>query len=192
MNIKVKSRHGLSTYHLRQEKLRQRGKQIEEALLIDVTSRGPEPWVRFSPFYPHLNIPVPFTQGCTAASVEGIWQALKVFERADVDEAILHKSSMRGLKRTVRKYGTCIGHRRGLEGVELLDYRTARYQIYLPTYRWVLEHCLADELEQLRQLAQEQPMILWDYETNCDVDNLNRPLSHAGLMAAYLKGHYPV
>jgi hypothetical protein len=27
------------------------------AALIDVTSRGDEPWVRFSPFYPHGDIP---------------------------------------------------------------------------------------------------------------------------------------
>ena len=47
------------------------------ALVLDVTSRGEEPWVRFSPLYPHGGIPVPFTPGVTAMSVEGIWQALK-------------------------------------------------------------------------------------------------------------------
>ena len=26
------------------------------ALILDVTSRGDEPWVRFSPFYPHGGI----------------------------------------------------------------------------------------------------------------------------------------
>jgi hypothetical protein len=31
------------------------------APLLDVTSRGPQPWVRFSPFYPHGSIPVPFS-----------------------------------------------------------------------------------------------------------------------------------
>jgi hypothetical protein len=55
------------------------------AELIDVTSRGPEPWVRFSPFFPHGSIPIPFSPGRTAQSVEGIWQGLKVFEKADVD-----------------------------------------------------------------------------------------------------------
>jgi hypothetical protein len=43
------------------------------------------PWVRFSPFYPHGDILVPLWLGLTAASVEGIWQGLKVFERADVE-----------------------------------------------------------------------------------------------------------
>src|SRR5262245_22655287 len=58
-----------------------------DVVIHDVTSRGPEPWVRFSPFFPHGGIPVPFTAGRTAMSVEGIWQGLKVFASADVDES---------------------------------------------------------------------------------------------------------
>ena len=54
--------------------------------IIDVTSKGNEPWVKFSPFYPHGDNPVPFLDR-TAQSVEGIWQALKVFENEDVTRA---------------------------------------------------------------------------------------------------------
>jgi hypothetical protein len=57
-------------------------RRFGDAALIDVTSQGPEPWVRFSPFYPHGEIPVPLSPGHTAASVEGIWQGLKVFGNA--------------------------------------------------------------------------------------------------------------
>ena len=56
-----------------------------EATILDVTSKGPDPWVRFSPFYPHGDIPVPGESEMFAASVEGVWQGLKVFESADVD-----------------------------------------------------------------------------------------------------------
>jgi hypothetical protein len=45
------------------------------AILLDVTSRGPTPWVRFSPFFPHGGIPVPFSPGVTATSVEGSGRA---------------------------------------------------------------------------------------------------------------------
>ena len=31
------------------------------ALIVDVTSKGPEPWVRFSPFFPHGGVPIPNT-----------------------------------------------------------------------------------------------------------------------------------
>lgn len=43
------------------------------AMIIDVTSKGDEPWVRFSPFYPHGGIPIP-NSAATAQSVEGLWQ----------------------------------------------------------------------------------------------------------------------
>ncbi len=65
-----------------------------EATLIDVTSRGPLPWVRFSPFYPHGGIPVPLSPDQTGASVEGIWQGLNVFARQDVDPSKIANTTM--------------------------------------------------------------------------------------------------
>jgi hypothetical protein len=59
-----------------------------DATVIDVTSRGPQPWMRFSPFYPQGGIPVPFSPEQTGVSVEGIWQGLKVFVRQDVDPSV--------------------------------------------------------------------------------------------------------
>lgn len=61
----------------------------DDVAIIDVTSKADEPWVRFSPFFPHGNIPVPFSDGVVASCVEGIWQALKVFESEDVDTSKL-------------------------------------------------------------------------------------------------------
>jgi hypothetical protein len=157
------------------------------AVVVDVTSRGPEPWVRFSPFYPHGGIPVPMSPGVTSESVEGVWQALKVFESADVDPSKLAVTSMKGLKRTVRRFGPVRGHRAGLTGDRLLDYRTARYEIYLPTYRWVLENRLRDLVAELRELAGSSEVVLLDYTTNGDVDDLSTPLSHAALIADHLR-----
>lgn len=161
------------------------------ATFLDVTSRGPEPWVRFSPFYPHGNIPVPFTPGRTAASVEGIWQGLKVFERADVDPTRLDVRTMSGIKRTVRQLGSVLGHREGLAGARLLPYGEARHRIYLPSYRYLLEHCVADPLDELRRLCAEGLVVLLDYETNESVDNLSKPLSHAGLIRCFVEGAWP-
>jgi len=157
------------------------------AVVLDVTSRGPEPWVRFSPFYPHGEIPVPLSPGVTSESVEGVWQALKVFESADVDPAKLAVTSMKGLKRTVRRFGSVRGHRAGLTGDRLLDYRTARHEIYLPTYRWVLENRLQDLVAELHSLAMSSDVVLLDYTTNGDPDDLRTPLSHAALVADHLR-----
>jgi hypothetical protein len=162
-----------------------------DAPLIDVTSNGPTPWVRFSPFYPHGDIPIPFSPGQTGASVEGIWQALKVFAHADVDPARLTNTTMRGLKRTARSLGPVLGHRAGLAGERLLGYAEARRQIYLPTYRWVLDHHLQQEVAELRRLGAGRLVVLLDYETNGDLDDLSSPLSHATLIVRYLDGRWP-
>jgi hypothetical protein len=179
MSLIIKSRH------TRPETLQ---KNYHDATIIDVTSRGAEPWVRFSPFYPHGKIPVPFSPGEFSMTVEGIWQGLKVFESADVDISKFLIADMKGIKRTVKKYGQVLGHRAGVNGNQLLSYAVARQKIYLPTYQWVLENCVIDLLENLRQLATEKTVILLDYETNCDLNDLSRPLSHAGLIKLYLEG----
>lgn len=161
------------------------------AVIVDLTSHGVQPWVRFSPFYPHGNIPVPFSSGQVSASVEGIWQGLKVFEQADVDPSRFTVTSMKHLKRSVRAYGRVLGHRQGVDGSMLLDYAEARHLIYLPTYYWVLVNRLQDELMQLKEQAEKQTVILLDYETNCDLSDLSHPLSHAGLVKRYLEGQWP-
>ncbi len=162
------------------------------ARIVDVTSRGMEPWVRFSPFYPHGNIPVPFSPECTAESVEGIWQGLKVFERMGVDSAKFAITNMKRIKRSSRAYGAVLGHRAGVQGENLLTYAEARREIYLPSYHWVLTHKLQEQLNELAHAATEQTVVLLDYETNCDLADLSSPLSHAGLVKRYLEGNWPV
>jgi O-acetyl-ADP-ribose deacetylase (regulator of RNase III) len=166
-------------------------RRFRTAMEIDVTSRAPEPWVRFSPFFPHGGIPVPFSTGVTAASVEGLWQGLKVFEHASVDLSKLNVMSMRGLKRSARRFGAVLGHRAGVHGSELLSYAEARRRIYLPAYHWVLDHCLQSEIDELRHLGEGELVVLLDYETNADLDDLSRPLSHASLLVRYLDGTLP-
>jgi prolyl 4-hydroxylase len=99
----------------------------------------------------------------------------------------IEKTSMSGIKRTIRKYGKVKGHRQGIEGTNLLSYAAARRQIYLPCYRYVLENYLEMECQELRTLANSQSVVLLDYETNGELDNLNQPLSHAWLIVKFLK-----
>ena len=63
-------------------------KEYPDAVILDVTSHADGDLVRLSPFYPHGGIPVPFSPGWTAMSVESIWQGLKVFETAGVDTTL--------------------------------------------------------------------------------------------------------
>ena len=166
-------------------------KLYPNAKIVDVTSKATDFYVQFSPFYPHGDIPIPFSDGKTAASVEGIWQGLKVFETADVDINSFENKTMRNIKRTVRTFGKPLGHRKGTNGTELLGYIEARTLIYLPAYLWVLENKLQHLVAHLRKAAKTQDIVLLDYETNCDVLNPAKPLSHAFLVKAYLENNFP-
>lgn len=166
-------------------------KQYPDAILADVTSSAKDGLVKLSPFYPHYGIPVPFSEGYTATCVEAVWQGLKVFESCDVDIELFKNDTMKNIKRTVRRFGKPLGHRKGVNGTELLGYIEARKQIYIPTYRWVLENKVANIIERLRDASKTKTIVLLDYDTNADVENVKKPLSHASLIKAYVEGDYP-
>lgn len=166
-------------------------KKYPDAILADVTSQAKDGLVKLSPFYPHGGVPVPFSPGCVASCVEAIWQGLKVFESCGIDVSLFENCTMRNMKRTVRKYGKPLGHQKGVNGTELLDYIEARKQIYIPTFKWVLENKVSDIVERLRVASQSKTIVLLDYDTNSDVDDPRRPLSHAFLIKAYVEGIYP-
>ena len=166
-------------------------KKYPNAIIADVTSHAKDSLVKLSPFFPHGGIPVPFSDNMTAECVEAIWQGLKVFESADVDVSMFQNGTMKNIKRTVRKFGKPLGHRKGVNGMELLGYIEARKLIYIPTYEWVLENKVQNIIERLREASQTKDIVLLDYNTNCDVDDPKQPLSHAFLVKAYVEGIYP-
>jgi hypothetical protein len=105
---------------------------------------------------------------------------------------MFQNDTMKNIKRTVRRFGKPLGHRKGVNGKELLGYIEARKQIYIPTYRWVLENKVAHIIERLRAASNEgKTIVLLDYDTNADVENAKKPLSHASLIKAYVEGIYP-
>ena len=166
-------------------------KKYPNAIIADVTSQAKNGLVRLSPFYPHGGIPVPFSEEYTATCVEGIWQGLKVFENEDIDISMFLNDTMKGIKRTVRKHGRVLGHRKGVHGTEILGYVEAKHQIYIPAYRWMLEYRAMDIIERLRKASETKTIVLLDYNTCCNVDDETKPLSHAYLVKAYAEGLYP-
>ena len=166
-------------------------KKYPDAIMADVTSKATDDLIKLSPFYPHGGIPIPYSEGMTATCVEAIWQGLKVFEDNDVDIHLFKNDTMKNIKRSVRKNGRPLGHRKGVNGTELLDYIEARKQIYIPTYRWVLENKVSSIIERMREASKTKTIILLDYNTNQDVDDASNPLSHAFLIKAYIEGIYP-
>lgn len=161
------------------------------ALILDITSRSPYAGLRIlSPFYPHNNIPVPGMPGVTATCVEAIWQGLKVFESCGADFKLFTNATMENLKRTVRKYGKPVGH---LYGDKILNYQDARMHIYVPSYLYVLENIpsVRNTIVKLKEKAIHQDIVLLDYNTNANVFDFSKPLSHAALVKSYLEDNYP-
>nr|GFC16363.1 hypothetical protein [Tanacetum cinerariifolium] len=124
-------------------------------------------------------------------SVEGVWQGLKVFEKAGVDIDMFYNDTMKNIKRTVRKFGNPLGHSKGIHSKELLGYIEARILIYLPTYKWILENKVSDIVLRLQRAQEIQDIVLLDYDTNEDIFNTRNPLSHAQLIKMYVDNNYP-
>jgi len=168
-------------------------KQHPGAYILDLTSSSTAYAQKLSPFYPHGGIPIPFSEGEYAMSVEGIWQGLKVFESCDIDYASFSNSTMKGLKRTVRKYGKPLGHRKGTHGAKLLSYYEARMLIYLPSYKYILERIpeVHNIVQRIKEQSKISDIVFLDYATNIDVRDTSSPLSHAGLVKLYIEESFP-
>ncbi|MFK7050540.1 hypothetical protein FLACOL_00242 [Flavobacterium columnare] len=158
--------------------------------IIDLTSKSQNPWVKFSPFYPLGNIPIPFSENLFSKSVEGIWQGLKVFEKFDIDPTKFNIENMKNIKRTVRKYGKIKGHRKGINAKDILNYSDSKKMIYLPSYKWVLDNKLRNEITEIKKILTDKSILLLDYETSEDIFS-SKPISHAFLVKLYLEDKYP-
>ncbi|MBR0502708.1 MAG: hypothetical protein IJJ77_05630 [Paludibacteraceae bacterium] len=166
-------------------------KKYPNASIFDITSKSEYPILqRLSPFYPHGNIPVPGMPKEKASCVEAVWQGLKVFEGCGVDLTVLHNDTMKNIKRTVKKFGKPLGHQ---YGDKILNYADARWKIYLPTFLYMLENVesVQESLRKIKERLQKKDVVFLDYNTNCNVSDYSKPLSHACLVKLYLEGKYP-
>ena len=55
----------------------------------------------------------------------------------------------------------------------------------------MLENKVKDIIDRLREVSKTKTIVLLDYDTNADVDNGRKPLSHASLIKAFVEGNYP-
>lgn len=166
-------------------------RKYPEASIFDITSSSEYELLQvLSPFYPHGNIPIPGMPGKTATCVEAIWQGLKVFDDFGVDFSTFRNDTMKDIKRSVRKYGKPLGHR---FGDRIINYSDARWLIYIPTYYYVLKNVpsVQHTISKIWERLENKDVVLLDYNTNCNIADYSKPLSHACLVKMYLEGIYP-
>jgi hypothetical protein len=163
----------------------------EGAVVIDVTSKSLDERFRmFSPFCPAVPEGIAVPDGflgpeegaATTLTVEGAWQGLKVFENEGVKmDALITVPTKAGggMKRNASKArGAILGH-----GVHAVDYLRSRKELYIPMYERqmdALDHLVGELVEHVRA---GRKVFLLDYNTNVDVEDTSKPLSHASLIA---------
>ena len=54
-----------------------------------------------------------------------------------------------------------------------------------------MENKVVEIIDRLKEASKKDDIVLLDYETNCDVLNTKKPLSHAYLVKAYVEGTFP-
>ena len=136
-------------------------------VLVDITARSKDDvWKRFSPNFPHGDIPVPGLN-TVSLTVDGLWEGLKTFKDGTGVDTAAFRSKTAGK----RKYGELHGktaHRvrthvlntrarcntKCRAGVKIgdaieTDELVARRSVFVPAYEWVLENKLRREVDVL-------------------------------------------
>lgn len=132
----------------------------QKYFLVDLKD---DDWKALHPAYPYGNIPIPFFEDQKAISVEGVWEALKLFETCGVDDAKFYVTDMQNIRRTEEYYGNYLGHR---VGSTILSYEEAYESIYKNLYRKVLETSAKDTFQELKKINETSPIIIVDDTEN--------------------------
>jgi hypothetical protein len=121
-------------------------------------------WKPLHPAYPHGNIPIPFFEHEKAISVEGVWEALKLFETCGVDDSKFYITDMKNIRRTEEYYGNYIGHR---IGSNILTYEESYDNIYKKLYTQILETSAYKTFQKLKNLYENSHIVIIDDTYKC-------------------------
>lgn len=166
----------------------------DQVLRVDTFQKAPPSMKRFAPLGPFFRhqetvIPVP-GQSLLSESVEAIWQGLKI-----VDEETdfgMFTSTPRKRPEDNARYGPKFSYRdtKFLLGTKIVDLLTARLAIYLPSYLFLLEHLISQEIigEIESALVDDKVVLFYDWDSNFDIRFIDRPFSHSAILASWFNG----
>lgn len=141
-----------------------------------------------SPFYAWGDIPVPYSGKSTAISLVSLWEGLKVFENADIDCSLFKLNNVFDVIRSEAELGRLIGYRRGIYGNYIFSEEEALKNIFVRTYRWILEHKVYKFISYMRTQSKENDIIFYE---GCSCNNYcgyKLPVSIAALLKDYIEG----
>jgi len=173
-----------------------------DALIVDVTKNGPPNYRKLCASYGHYNLPVPFDDHPPkfAATLLGIWEALKVFRTNDSSETILDidvsKLVIDNHIKIQRKPEECmlLGWKRGTQGslANLLPPEEALKEIYYTTFDWILENIIEVKecYDSIKKHYDEGKAIVFLDNTK-NATNPLQTISIAALIQHKLEGNWP-
>lgn len=161
-------------------------RNVVNNIIIDVSYNSTTRTSYLSPYYSWGNIPVPFSSGLAAESVMSIWEGLKVFELSDIDKNIFFLRHKDRLLRSGLGLGNLRGYRRGTNYDYIYEENEAYQRIFIPTYRWVLEHKAFQIIQWLRHNYHKDIIIVDNIE-----EVIPNQITPATLIKAYVLGASP-
>ncbi len=121
-------------------------------------------------------IPVPGQKSTRSDSVEGIWQGLKIIN------SIIDPSLFTG--KPHKRKGLVEGH--SFEN-NRIDYLDARKKIFVPAYVYhVINNAVNNAKVDLEARIKISDVLLYDVESNGDIEDLSTPYAHSALLADIL------
>lgn len=150
--------------------------KYKSAIIVDLTTKCKmNIFNTLSPYYPHGGIPIPNTPNICLNSVSEVWQKLCVNKCGNLDNTE-HENLI---------------FKKGLYINEYWTYTEARRKIFIPLYCWMLENKAYNMVEYLREQSPLKRIVIIDNSINGNIDNVDKPLSSAFLLKAYIEGKEP-
>lgn len=150
--------------------------KYKNEIIVDLTTiQNGNKFNKLSPYYPHGGIPIPNTPNLQLDSVNEVWQ--KLYDK--------------GNERNKDDVCKSIRFKKGLHINEYFTYVEARQKIFIPIYCWMLENKAYKIIENLRKLLLFKAIVIIDRSINENIDDINKPLSCAFLLKAYIEGKEP-
>ena len=146
---------------------------------------------RLNPYFPYKDIPVPNSGNFVAESIGAIWHGLKVFEKRDIDRKLMMNYLTNKNMCSQKYYVQYLGHRYGVNGLDLLSITDARRRILIPTYKWMLDYKAQDIIQELRKINEQHDIVFLEYFANSSIQDYSNSISYVSLIKAYVEGSFP-
>ncbi|WP_281886254.1 DUF6939 family protein [Paenibacillus sp. YYML68] len=186
------SSKGKATCLPRNKALELMSKEQSKLIFIDSADCAPSEMQQFQCFNPfrfdpQILIPVP-GQESFSYSIEAIWQGLKIFD-GKIDSDMFHKKPYKRpleAEQTEYSYSDTVFCYKNY----IIDIVTARFLIYLPSYLYLLDRILPQDLcnEIFKYLQCDCDIIFYDWDSNFDIYNKFESFSHSAILTSWFNG----